>query len=522
MRIQIILLLLLLSTPVFVDLLAEEMPLVYDVENTGADCPEPLLPSFEELPTIEPLPDPFMWSDTSRGCITSCDDWRCRRAEIGVLIQHYELGAKPPPPSNLEASFTEDTLIKLPPMFEGGDSLTLSGPLLTVIVVEGEDTLTLHAPISLPEGEGPFPAVIGVGWFPTGSLPSDIFTSRGIATIHYMEWQLADAWSSTREGAFYELYPADKKVGKFIAFAWGTSRIIDGLEKCPQAKIDLSHLAVTGCSYAGKIALFSGALDERIALTISQEPGGGGDAAWRVTETLSGSRETLRNAQSYAWYYYDLYRFNSAVTKLPFDHHELMAMVAPRALLVIGNPTMEWLADESGHVACKAAHEVWKALGIPDRFGFSKFGHDDHCELPESQRPEVIAFVEKFLLGDTSANTNVEISPYDPDLSPWIPWADSSSIDDSENIIDRFDLMQNYPDPFNSVTIIDYYLKQESHVQLSVYDITGTKIKTLLNKQQSAGKQTLTFDGSELASGIYIYSLKAGKFTKSKKMLLLH
>jgi hypothetical protein len=505
MRIQIILLVFLFNTNLVVTSLAQEIPLVYDVENTGADCPEPTFPSVGELPTIEALPDPFKWADSTRGRITTRGDWRCRRAEIGALVEHYELGTKPEPPSpsNLEASFTNDTL--------------------TVTIIEGVDTLTLYVPISLPAGEGPFPAVIGVGWFPTGFLPPDIFTSRGIATIHYMESQVTEAWSYVRgDGPFFELYP-DKTRGKFIAFAWGASRIIDGLEKCPEAKIDLSHLAITGCSYAGKIALFSGAFDERIALTIAQEPGGGGDAAWRVTETLSGSRETLRNAQGQYWYLQNLSQFNNAVTKLPFDHHEVMAMVAPRALLIIGNPYMEWMAEESGHVACKAAHEVWKALDVPDRFGFSKVGHDTHCLLPISQRPEVIAFVEKFLLGDTTANTDVEISPYDTiDLSPWIPWdtPELAYIDDSENIIDLFDLKQNYPNPFNSFTTIDYYLKQESHVQLSVYDVTGQKIKTVLNEQQSAGKRTLTFDGSELASGIYIYRLKAGKFAKSRKMLL--
>jgi hypothetical protein len=505
MRIKIILLTLLLSMFVFVDLSAQEIPLVYEVENTGADCPEPPFPSFEELPIIRCLPDPFMWADSSQGRIESVDDWRCRRAEISALVEHYELGTKPEPPDSLEASFTDDTL-------------------LTVTVIENGDTLTLYVPISLPEGEGPFPAVIGVGFFPTGSLPSDIFTSRGIATIHYMESQVANAWSSIRgDGAFFDLYPETER-GKFIAFAWGTSRIIDGLERCPEAKIDLSHLAITGCSYAGKIALFSGALDERIALTITQEPGGGGDAAWRVTETLDGSRETLRNALTYKWYHEDLYDFRNSVSRLPFDHHEVMAMVAPRAFLLIGNPDMEWLAEESGHVACKAAKEVWKAFGVPDRFGFSKVGHDDHCALPDIQEPEVVAFVEKFLLGDTTANTNIEISPYDPDLSIWITWdtpeLEGASIEESTFIGD-FDLIQNDPNPFSSVTTINYYLEKESHVQLSVYDITGTKIRTLLNEQQSAGKQTLTFDGSELASGIYIYKLKVGKFAESRKMLLL-
>ncbi len=502
MRKQIILLTLLLNTLVFVNLLAQEMPLVYEVENTGTDCPEPLFPSVSELPVIEALPDPFMWSDTSLGRIITRDEWRCRRAEIGALIQHYELGTKPEPPDSLEASFVGDTL-------------------LTVTIVEGIDTLTLYVPVSLPNGEGPFPAVIGVGWFPTGFLPPDIFTSRGIATIHYQESQVANAWSSTRgDGAFFDLYP-DTDRGKFIAFAWGASRIIDGLERCPEANIDLSRLAITGCSYAGKIALFSGAFDERIALTLVQESGGGGDATWRFSETLSGV-ETLSNAQGYAWYHRDLSQFNSRVTRLPFDHHELMSMVAPRALLVIGNPDMVWMAEESGHVGCKAAQEVWEALGVPDRFGFSKVGHSDHCVLPSSQRPEIIAFVEKFLLGNDTVNTDsIEIGPYDIDLSSWITW-DIPELGVIPPNTGDFYLDQNDPNPFNLDTAIGYYLDQESHVRLSVYDITGREVRTLLNEQQSTGKQTYTFDGSELPSGIYICTLKVGRFTQSRKMLLLH
>ncbi|MEO0293571.1 MAG: T9SS type A sorting domain-containing protein [candidate division WOR-3 bacterium] len=503
----------------FFNLLGKKMPLVYDIENTGMDCPLPDFLSFSELPTIKTLPDPFIWADSNKGRIKSCDDWRCRRAEISALIQHYELGTKPEPPTNLKASFS-DTIVKLPPIFEGGDSITLSGKILAITIVENEDTFRLYAPISLPEGEGPFPAVIGVGWSPTGSLPSDLFITRGIATIHYMDWQVANAWSNKRgDGAFFKLYP-DPKRGKFIAFAWGVSRIIDGLEMCPQAKIDLSHLAVTGCSYAGKIALFSGAFDERIALTIAQEPGGGGDAAWRVTETLPGNRETLKNAQGFAWYSQDLSQFNYAVTKLPFDHHEVMALVAPRALLIIGNPDMEWLAEESGHVACKAAHEVWKALGVPDRFGFSKVGHSDHCVLPDIQRPEVIAFIEKFLLGDTTINTNVEISPYNPDLSKWITW-ETPKLKEPLSFTGDFYLDQNHPNPFNSITTIEYYLKEEANVEISIYDIMGKKITTVLNKRQCAGKQTLIFNGSDLPSGIYIYTLKVGKTLKSKKMVLL-
>ncbi len=383
---------------------AQDIPLVYETENTGADCPEPPLYSFNALPEIEHLPDPFAWSDTTRGRISSYADWRCRRNEVGAEIQHYELGAKPALPGNLKANFFDDTT-------------------LTVTINADHDTLSLTATVNIPDGEGPFPAVIGIGFTGSGSLPPEIFTSRGIATIQYNFGELAP-WGFDVErgtGGFYEFYP-DSKAGFFAAWAWGVSRIIDGLEQTSGHRIDVSKLAVTGCSFAGKIALFSGAFDERVALTIAQEPGGGGDAAWRVTETLDGERETLSNAQGAPWYRENLSRFNNAVTKLPYDHHGLMGMVAPRALLVLGNPDFEWLAEESGHVACKAAQEIWNALGVPNRFGFSKVGGHKHCQLPESQVPEVAAFVERFMLGNENANTDIARSPYNTDLSPWITW----------------------------------------------------------------------------------------------------
>jgi len=231
------------------------------------------------------------------------------------------------------------------------------------------------------------------------------------------------AWRQTRGSEpINRLYPELTYMGAYSAWSWGVSRIIDGLELVQDVlPIDLKHLAVTGCSFAGKMALFAGAFDERIALTIAQESGGGGAAAWRVSETL-GNVETLGKT-SHAWFIEDMFKFANSVSKLPYDHHELMAMVAPRALLVLGNPDYEWLADESGFVSCKAAHQVWKTFGIPDRFGFSIVAGHMHCRLPTSQRPEVEAFVEKFLLDNASANTDVAVNPYaSVDYSRWFKW----------------------------------------------------------------------------------------------------
>src|SRR5262249_9581007 len=123
-----------------------------------------------------------------------------------------------------------------------------------------------------------------------------------------------------------------------------------------------------------------------------------------------------------SWYDQDLMQFNTTPGKLPFDQHEVAAMVAPRALLTIGNPDIAYLASEAGYVSMKAAVEVYKALGIADRIGFSQVGGNAHCAYPTSQTPDVSAFVDKFLVGKADANTNVATSLYKTDLTTWITW----------------------------------------------------------------------------------------------------
>jgi endonuclease/exonuclease/phosphatase family metal-dependent hydrolase len=83
-------------------------------------------------------------------------------------------------------------------------------------------------------------------------------------------------------------------------------------------------------------------------------------------------------------------------------------------------------------------------------------------------------------------------------------------------------LNQNYPNPFNPSTVISYDLNSAANVNLSVYDITGRKITTLLNERQGAGAQQVTFDASSLASGVYIYRLQTSNgVTLTKKMVLV-
>ncbi len=94
-------------------------------------------------------------------------------------------------------------------------------------------------------------------------------------------------------------------------------------------------------------------------------------------------------------------------------------------------------------------------------------------------------------------------------------------VDDDEFVINEFNLEQNYPNPFNPSTKINYTIAERSNVTLKVYDILGKKVAELVNKDQAAGSYDVNFDASNLASGLYIYTLNTGNFTSSKKMMLL-
>ena len=97
-----------------------------------------------------------------------------------------------------------------------------------------------------------------------GSLPTDIFESRNIARIPFVFSQVMAHTQVRSEQPINELYPELVEMGAYRAWPWGVSRLIDGLELTQaELPIDLNHVMVTGCSFAGKMALFAEAFDER-------------------------------------------------------------------------------------------------------------------------------------------------------------------------------------------------------------------------------------------------------------------
>ncbi|MFZ2323910.1 MAG: carboxypeptidase regulatory-like domain-containing protein [Ignavibacteriaceae bacterium] len=98
----------------------------------------------------------------------------------------------------------------------------------------------------------------------------------------------------------------------------------------------------------------------------------------------------------------------------------------------------------------------------------------------------------------------------------------ATDAEEDENVVpEYFKLFQNYPNPFNPATNIQFSIPQQSFVTLKVYDILGREVETLVNEQKTAGKYEVNFNASYLSSGVYFYSIKAGDFIQTRKMVLM-
>ena len=491
-------------------------PLSYSVENTGADCEDPASLNKNNLKSCKTLPNPFEWADGS-GKVTDFCDWSCRRNEIKREIEFWEIGEKPKF-DDLEASYSNGTL--------------------TVKVHNGSNTLTLTSKLSIPSGNGPHPIVIGMD-NNTGSLSSSYFSK--CIQVPFTHTQIAEYNSGfsgngrSQNDPFYKFYPNTFNTkADYCAWSWGISRLIDGLEIVKdQIKADLGHIAVTGCSYAGKMALFAGAFDERVALTIAQESGGGGINAWRVTSEIGSDVEGISNT-NYDWFLSSFKsNFQSQIDKLPYDHHELIAMIAPRAFLAFGNPGYTWLGDEAGYASLKAAEEVWKSMGIEDRFGYVIEGGHDHCNASSNQNKAAQAFINKFLYGDNSQDTKIRTSTISKIYSSGkYDWGghtiinngcgDSGNVKVNDFIVEENDnqLSQNRPNPAYGETTIDFSLAQNSFVTIDLYNSLGVKIKNITSDNYQAGSHSLTFSVDNLPQGLYFYVMNANGFVESKSMIV--
>jgi hypothetical protein len=107
----------------------------------------------------------------------------------------------------------------------------------------------------------------------------------------------------------------------------------------------------------------------------------------------------------------------------------------------------------------------------------------------------------------------------------WFPAQKAQWVTTGIRAVDRqpqeYSLAQNYPNPFNPTTVIEFSLPRQSKVNLTVYNLLGQEVTTLVASTLGAGRYSIQFDASKLASGVYVYRLAADNFVKASKMMLI-
>lgn len=356
------------------------------------------------------LPNPFEGLDGK--VISSKSEWKCRREEIGAMYEKIMFGTKPRNPEKVEGSY--------------------SGGKFTVKVTDKGKSGSFSVTISgAGTKDNPKPAIIGFGGGFMGNSCGSLGGALSGLDVAQIIFNPDNVAPESGGGMFYTVN-SGSDAGTIMAWAWGVSRLIDALEKTPEAGIDVKHLAITGCSRWGKGSLAVGAFDERIALTIPQESGSGGASLWRVGAQVNRQKgkqfvQGLNSAGTEGrWMKTTFKNYDGKENTLPFDQHMLVSMVAPRALLILDNAGQEWLGEVPSNYCGQASLETFKALGITENYTYSQQGGHAHCSLPNQQFDEVKDFVDKFLLGKDAKTGKIDYTQNTQTInfvrSEWIDW----------------------------------------------------------------------------------------------------
>jgi len=368
------------------------------VENDGADCTVGAMPT----PTANAkLPNPFKKLDGT--IMATKAEWRCRRQEILKMAETFAYGAKEGTPTTTG---------------------TVTDGKITVNVSQGGKTASFSVTWTKPStGTAPYPAIVGLSSMV--GIDTSIVSSEGVAFITYDPYAIGAEGTgrTSKSGVYYTINGSTSKTGLLMAWGWGVSRIIDVIAQSDGKLLKADAIGVTGCSRFGKGAFVIGVMDQRIALPIPMESGSAGVPIWRGIPG-EGAQSLSSAYGEQPWFGDAFSAFTSDPTKAPLDTHEVVAMVAPRGLLILDNPSIANLGPKSAHVAALGGAEVYKALGYADRISYhSDTSNGNHCSVRTEYAQPLKDNIERYLLKTgTAAGAIKASSSATGKLSDWSDW----------------------------------------------------------------------------------------------------
>ncbi len=311
-----------------------------------------LPPAFDQMPSLPFLPDPLIIDQGGQNIpVETMAQWQEKRKEIEKLAQHWITGTLPPAPDNLTIETKSET--KIGALIERNILLKF-GP--------GQNA-QLNLTLLIPPGEGPFPVFI-CPWKKDRYDWVQAAVRRGYIGCRFTATDPKYGYPDDSE-EYEEIWWPDYDFSALMRWGWAASRAIDYLYTLDFVNQD--QIALTGLSRNGKMALWAAAYDDRIKAVVPISGGTGGENPFRYTTDKyhSETLPLLTWARPH-WLHPRLRFFTGMESKLPVDQNSLMALIAPRGLMLTSSVTESagnaWGIEQ----AYLSARKAYAFLGAED------------------------------------------------------------------------------------------------------------------------------------------------------------